>query len=88
MLPAAYVLAPIGSRANGCVASCSADAPFDVQETGGGSCLRSILLLLVRGHSSTPTTSEGSMYAGSDSRTPRSARSWSNGNALHPPLKG
>ena len=36
--------------------------------SAAGSCLRSILPLLVRGHALTPITSCGSMYAGSCSR--------------------
>eukprot|EP00966_Prymnesium_polylepis_P323337 7379541-Prymnesium_polylepis.1 len=45
---------------------------------GDGSCLRSILPLLVRGHARTPTTADGTMYAGSAPAAPASVASCPN----------
>eukprot|EP00966_Prymnesium_polylepis_P231987 5366901-Prymnesium_polylepis.2 len=64
----------------------SSEWPMDtagISRVGFGSSLRSILLLPVRGHSSTPTTSEGSMYTGNISRVAPSAGTWSSRRALH-----
>ena len=44
--------------------------PDERPDNGAGSRLRSILPLLVRGHVSMPTTTDGSMYAGSAVRAP------------------
>ena len=51
-----------------------------------GSRLRSILPLLVRGHASTPTTTDGTMYAGSADRKPPSDAARLNATAaVEPP---
>ena len=48
---------------------------------GGGRRLRSILPLLVRGHASTPTTTDGTMYEGSALRTLSSEATDASGSA-------
>eukprot|EP00964_Phaeocystis_antarctica_P025696 scaffold14468_cov64-Phaeocystis_antarctica.AAC.7 len=52
---------------------------------GAGSRLRSILALLVRGHSRTLTTIDGTMYAGSAAAAPASAATRPNGTAAPKP---
>ena len=70
--------AAASSAVRGATTAAASDASA---RDGAGSRRRSILPLLVRGHASTPTTTDGSMYAGSADRAPPSDGTRSNGRA-------